>query len=332
MKDSGIYAIKNTVNGKVYIGQSRRISNREYCHFHALEKGNHYNKHLQRSYNTYGRDTFVFEVIEWCDVSELDEREKYYIKKYDSMNINKGYNNEGGGGIGKEVSERVREAKRGANNPMYGKKISDESKEKMRIASRGHNTNLTEEQVYQLKEDLLNGMPQKEVGMKYGITVGAVAKIQRCKNWGYVHSDINQELIFLHEDERIYKHRMIRALNATGISRQEIARRVGVDVGTVMRVLGNRSEYFRDSDKNKELQSKVVAEYLDGVDRNEIKKKYGISDAKYVSLISDAYNKKRAEHMQKAIELRKQGMMVKDIAKGLGYARTTITKWTLHVK
>lgn len=329
---SGIYIIRNTVNGKVYIGQSRRISNREYSHFRTLEKGTHYNKHLQRSYNTYGRDAFVFEVIERCDVSELDEREKYYIKKYDSMNINKGYNNEGGGNVGKEVSERMREAKRGENNPMYGKKPSKETIEKMRKSSRGHNTKLTEEQVYQLKEDLVNGIPQKEVAEKYGLTVAAVGKIQMCKNWQYVHSDINNDLIFFHEDERIYKHRMIRALESTGISRNEIARRVGVNVGTVLRVLGTRSQVFRDSAKNKALQAKVVAEFLEGRDRKEIQRKYGISDAKYVSLISEAYNKRREEHRLKAIELRKQGMMVKDIAKELGYARTTITKWTLHVK
>lgn len=330
--DSGIYIIRNTANGKVYIGQSRRISNREYSHFRTLEKGTHYNKHLQRSYNTYGRDAFVFEVIEWCDVSELDEREKYYIKKYDSMNINKGYNNEGGGNVGKEVSERMREAKRGANNPMYGKKPSEETKEKMRKASRGHNTKLTEEQVYQLKEDLVNGIPQKEVAEKYGLTVAAVGKIQSCKNWGYVHSDINNDLIFFHEDERIYKHRMIRALEATGISRNEIARRVGVNIGTVLRVLGTRSQFFRDSAKNKELQAKVVAEFLEGRNRKEIQRKYGITDAKYVSLISEAYNKRREEHRLKAIELRKQGVMVKDIAKELGYARITISKWTKEVK
>lgn len=330
--DSGIYIIRNTVNGKVYIGQSRRISNREYSHFHALEKGTHYNKHLQRSYNTYGRDAFVFEVIEWCDVSELDEREKYYIKEYDSMNINKGYNNEGGGNVGKEVSERMREAKRGANNPMYGKKPSKETIEKLRKSARGHNTKLTEEQVYQLKEDLVNGIPQKEVADKYGLTVAAVGKIQMCKNWQYVHSDINNDLIFFHEDERIYKHRMIRALEATGISRSEIARRVGVDIGTVLRVLGTRSQFFRDSAKNKELQAKVVAEFLEGRNRKEIQRKYGITDAKYVSLISEAYNKRREEHRLKAIELRKQGVMVKDIAKELGYARTTISKWTKEVK
>lgn len=52
----------------------------------------------------------------------------------------------------------------------------------------------------------------------------------------------------------------------------------------------------------------------------------------YVSIISDEYNKNLKELQSKAIEMRKSGMMVKDIAKELGYARTTISRWTKSVK
>lgn len=330
--DSGIYIIRNTKNGKVYIGQSRRIANREYCHFHSLEKGRHHNKHLQRSYDTYGADAFTFEVLEYCDTEKLDEREKYWIKQYDAVNKDHGYNNEYGGNVGKEVSENVREAKRGANNPNYGKKTSAETKAKMRQSSIGRNTNLTAEQVYQMKEELLGGMTEREASNKYGITVAAVGKIRTCKNWDWVHSDINEDLIFQKEDERLFMHQTIRLLNHMGLSRQEIARRAMCNASTVARVLGTRSECYRDSEKNKALQKKVVADFLSGEDRKEIQKKYGITDTKYVSLISEAYNKRREEHIAKAIELRKSGMMVKDIAKELGYARTTISKWTKSVK
>lgn len=332
MKDIGIYIIRNTVNGKVYIGQSRRLQNRKYCHFNSLEKGKHYNKHLQRSYNTYGSDAFKFEILEYCDIAILDEREKYWIKQYDAMNIHKGYNEEGGGNVGKEVSERMREAKRGDKNPMYGKMASKETRQKMRESAIGKNTSLTAEQVYILKEELLNGVPTKELSAKYGITVAAIEKIRRCKNWDYVHSDINEDLLFQKEDERMYKHRQIRALDAIGLNRTEIARKVGVDKTTVARVLCKRSEYFRDSEKNLELKRKVSAEFLEGVDREEIKAKYGLTDAKYVSLISDAYNKQRNENINKAIEMRKSGMMVKDIAKELGVVRTTVSRWTKSVK
>lgn len=330
--DSGIYIIRNKKNGKVYIGQSRRIPNREYCHFRSLEKGEHYNKHLQRSYDTYGADAFTFEILEYCDIEKLDEREKYWIKQYDSVDKDHGYNNEYGGNVGKEVSERMREAKRGAKNPMYGKTPSAETKAKMRQSAIGTNTNLTAEQVYQMKEELLNGMTEREASQKYGITIAAVGKIRTCKNWDWVHSDINEDLIFQKEDERMFMHQSIRLYNSHGMSRQEIARKVGCNASTVARVLGTRSEVFRDSPKNKALQKKVVADFLNGINRKEIQKKYGITDAKYVSLISEAYNKRLNEHKAKAIELRKSGMMVKDIAKELGYARTTISRWTKSVK
>lgn len=330
--DSGIYIIRNTRNGKVYIGQSRRISNREYCHFHSLEKGKHHNKHLQRAYNTYGADAFTFEILEYCDIEHLDEREKYWIKQYDAVDKDHGYNNEYGGNVGKEVSESVREAKRGANNPNYGKKTSAETKAKMRQSTIGTNTNLTAEQVYQMKDELLGGMTEREASQKYGITIAAVGKIRTCKNWDWVHSDINEDLIFQKEDERLFTHQVIKMLDRQGLSRQEIAKQAMCNASTVARVLGKRSEYYRDSDKNKALQKKVVADFLAGIDRKEIQKKYGITDTKYVSLISEAYNKRREEHIAKAIELRKSGMMVKDIAKKLGYARTTISRWTISVK
>lgn len=330
--DSGIYIIKNKKNGKIYVGQSRRISNREYCHFRSLRKGNHHNKHLQRSYNTYGEKTFEFKVIEYCDIDKLDEREKYWIAHYGSMDVNKGYNNEGGGNVGKEVSERVREAKRGENNPMYGKKASEDTKKKMRMSSIGHNSPLTADQVYQMKEELLHGMSDEEASQKYGITRAAVAKIRTCVNWDHVHSDINEDLKFMKLDERLYVHKMIRFLDKQGLSRNEIAKMACVDVSTVARVLGKRSDYYKDSAPKQELKNKVVAEFLAGVDREEIKKKYNLKDAKYVSLISDTFNQRKQEHIAEAIKLRQEGMMVKDIAKKLGYARTTISKWTKHVK
>ena len=327
--DSGIYIIKNVANGKVYIGQSRHLANRHYSHFHALELGKHFNKHLQRSYDYYGAESFMFSVLEECEIDDLDEREKYWIARYDSMNVDKGYNNEGGGNVGKEVSERTREAKRGKNNPNFGKHASAETRLKQRMSSIGKNSPLTAEQVYEMKEEMLNGARDNDLAKKYGLTKSAVGKIRSCKNWDHVHSDINDELRFLNEDEKIYRNRAIRALNAIHTPRKKIAELVGCNQCTVARVLGTKVVAFEKTKEGKELQKKVVAEFLAGVDREEIKKKYGIADWLYVRLISEAYNKQMDEYKAKAIEMRNNGMMVKDIAKELGFARNTITKWTL---
>ena len=89
---SGIYRIQNIINNKIYIGSSININNREYKHFWMLNKGIHDNQYLQNSYTLYGKNSFVFEVVEYCLESELIEKENYYITFYKSNESNFGYN------------------------------------------------------------------------------------------------------------------------------------------------------------------------------------------------------------------------------------------------
>ena len=58
------YSITNTINGKVYIGQSTTYPRRWTEHKKHLRKNTHPNKHLQQDWNEHGKDAFVFEVIE----------------------------------------------------------------------------------------------------------------------------------------------------------------------------------------------------------------------------------------------------------------------------
>ena len=79
--------IKNVKNNKLYIGQSTDIKNRWVRHKSELNNNRHINNHLQFAWNKYGEDCFIFAVIEECSVSELDEREKFYINKYNSGKV-----------------------------------------------------------------------------------------------------------------------------------------------------------------------------------------------------------------------------------------------------
>ena len=88
----GIYMIQNSANNKVYIGSSIKIETRFMNHKYALRCGNHDNEYLQNSYNKYGENNFTFEIVELCDVSELIKKENFYIDKYSSNDLNKGYN------------------------------------------------------------------------------------------------------------------------------------------------------------------------------------------------------------------------------------------------
>lgn len=87
----GIYKIENKTNGKKYIGKSKDIIHRWSEHEKALLKHNHHSVKLQADFDTYGGiEAFDFSVVELCDASELADKEKFYILKFDS--INSGYN------------------------------------------------------------------------------------------------------------------------------------------------------------------------------------------------------------------------------------------------
>lgn len=95
--DSGIYMIKNTVNNKVYIGQTKAFKYRWQQHKSDLRNNRHHNKHLQFAWFKYGEDVFTFEIIEECPIESLNEKEKYWIQYYNSNDSTYGYNSDCGG-------------------------------------------------------------------------------------------------------------------------------------------------------------------------------------------------------------------------------------------
>lgn len=85
-----IYIIKNTVNSKVYIGQTRTsVEQRWKEHLRHAQYGDQI---INRAMKKYGIDKFYIETLEICDIKLLDYREMYYIDLYDSTNKSKGYN------------------------------------------------------------------------------------------------------------------------------------------------------------------------------------------------------------------------------------------------
>ena len=45
-----------------------------------------YDSHFYRSIRKYGLENFDFEIIEECSIDKLDEKEQFYINKYNSSN------------------------------------------------------------------------------------------------------------------------------------------------------------------------------------------------------------------------------------------------------
>lgn len=75
----GIYQIRNITNGSVYVGSAKNIVYRWTIHRRQLTDGKHHSRYLQRAWNRYGPQAFVFEVVEECQVDELLVREQFYI-------------------------------------------------------------------------------------------------------------------------------------------------------------------------------------------------------------------------------------------------------------
>ena len=109
-----VYKITNTVNGKVYIGQTiRKPEVRMYEHFHVDGKS----PYLKNAIAKYGKDAFSFEVLHEAFDLLLDYFEVEAIAKYNSLAPD-GYNLETGGKSNQSVSEATR-IKMSKSNRMH---------------------------------------------------------------------------------------------------------------------------------------------------------------------------------------------------------------------
>lgn len=135
MKNNDVYKITNKVTGKVYIGITNQGAGARYRH-HWYEARIGESAPIHRSMAKYGEENFTLEILETVDTyDELKEREKYWIKFYNSMDRSKGYNlTEGGDGtFGRLHSEETKEKIR---QKAIGRKASEEAKKKMSEAQK----------------------------------------------------------------------------------------------------------------------------------------------------------------------------------------------------
>ena len=153
---SGVYKITNKINGKFYIGSAINCFKR-WC--------KKYNEHLESAFKKYGKENFIFEIIENVeDTSKLIEREQYYMdllkpeynkRSIASSNLGIKASDETRYKLslarrkritkpetcekisaslkGREIKwkEKIAEANSGENNYNYGNELSEEWKKKI---------------------------------------------------------------------------------------------------------------------------------------------------------------------------------------------------------
>lgn len=152
----GIYKITNLTNNKIYIGQTNDIARRFIEH---KRKGEASRIPLDVAIKKYGEENFSFEIIEECTIEELDEKEEYWIKYYDSKN--NGYNCTDGGN-------------------------------QHSIGSNNGRAKLTEEDVIKIRTAYNNHLRQKDVyeEFKDKITFGTFQGIWQGKSWAHIMPEV----------------------------------------------------------------------------------------------------------------------------------------------
>ena len=131
-----IYMIVNICNDKYYIGSAVDVRNRVTYHLSRLNRNLHHNGHLQGAWNLYGKEAFVYLILEKTNRESLELKEQEWIDKLNANNPAIGYNIRkiANSNQGHKWSE---EAKLNLSNIKKGKPRSEETKEKLRQANLG---------------------------------------------------------------------------------------------------------------------------------------------------------------------------------------------------
>ena len=163
-----VYLIENLMNGKKYIGQT--------VNFYKRKVGHKYNSKISTTplYNAIRKDgweNFEYSILmkdQTINYDMLDFWECYFIELFDTLNRENGYNLESGGNLNKVFTE---EAKKNMSKVKVGKKMSDETKKKLRELNLGVNNAFygkkhKEESIQKMREQHLGNTLSEETKQK----------------------------------------------------------------------------------------------------------------------------------------------------------------------
>lgn len=87
-----IYKYTNLINGKIYIGSTKNIRERQATHIRVSNNPKYQHYTLYRAANKYGWESFMFDVIEECCPLLRNDRENHWINYYHTLDNRYGYN------------------------------------------------------------------------------------------------------------------------------------------------------------------------------------------------------------------------------------------------
>ena len=187
-----IYKIRNLNNDKIYVGSTVNYSARRQEHFRDLVINKHHSCALQRAFNKYGKDSFVFEIIEYVDEKNLlIQREQFYIDT---------------------LSPEYNCAK--VAGSALGVKKSAESNRLNSLRNRGDknaNAKLNDADVFKIV-DLRKDMTTKELANLFNVSVDTISRVLNGKSFKHLNIKVENH-------KKIYKESARNRLSKLAIGR-----------------------------------------------------------------------------------------------------------------
>jgi group I intron endonuclease len=215
-----IYKATNLINGKVYIGQTiQTLKKRRWKHLSA-SRNKKFTWHFYKSIRKYGENNFKWEIIDRANnIDDLNKKEEYWIKYYNSIDEDYGYNKTYGGNnkrmlksvkdkisksnIGKirtkEHCKNISKNKKGLkmsenqkkkiSNTLKGRKFSKEHIRKKIMAQTGEKNpcaKLTKKDIVKIKTMINSNIPDPQIAKYFNCTYKNIWLIRHEKTWRHI--------------------------------------------------------------------------------------------------------------------------------------------------
>lgn len=186
-----VYQILNTVNGKAYLGSTKRADLRFNKHSCALMNSTHPNRYLQSAYNKYGASSFQFSVIYVHERLNNETDEVYYSRLLDIENklILEGKYNDKRFGYNQRITAK---SNRGithsdaAKTRMRGRKLSEQTRLRMSESRQGelhHASVINDAIAKEIKILIAKGWRNMNIAAHFGVKKSIINDIKNGGAW-----------------------------------------------------------------------------------------------------------------------------------------------------
>lgn len=276
-----IYKITNKVNGKSYIGQTRyTIEFRWKQHQHKND-----NTYFHNAIHKYGIENFSIEILEKCNIEDLNSREIFYIAKYDTFK--NGYN--------------------------------------LTIGGDGNRKLLLDDSYSEIKELYLSGFSSNKIATLYKVDKASIVKILKSLDVKIRSNKLNinhQEFLELVQDYQSgYSLRELsKRYDCSPTGLKEYLIRKGVNLRDRYNILEDDesqekmiNDYLDERLKLSEIQSKYHCSYntftkilsLHGIDKKGKGTHFKLNDAECLEAIKMFNNGKTIKQIAERFEVNK---------------------------